>query len=67
MSCALKKRRSPPQQYMREGGSSPRSLALTFGMMRGSHAIPFTASAFAGILDSSRTTLEGRPFWTLRK
>ena len=67
MSWVLKNLRSPPQEYISDAGSSPRSLAFVFGMMRGSQEMPFTASSLAGILDSSRTVDDALPFWTLMK
>src|SRR6478735_5963692 len=64
MSWVLKKFRSPPQEYIRLAGSSPRSLALAFGSRRGSQVMPFTASVLPGIFASSRTVVDGLPCWT---
>jgi hypothetical protein len=52
---------------MRLAGSSPLSLALAFGMIRGSHSIPLACSDLAGSLASSTVTVEALPPWKLRK
>ena len=46
--CCWKNRRSPPQPYIKSGGSSPRSFASALAMSRGSQPIPSRSASFDG-------------------